>query len=129
MNLEDIISGWNGCVCSDEGGGGGDIKTAHVTIICSNPLGAELDAVYGVIVMDDGILAVAPSNAISGGDEFDLVLNDGDEFHGNIVDTAAVTVVSGGITLGEVEEWDGKYETSITITGDCTITVTGGTLG
>ena len=34
MNLEDIISGWNGCVCSGEGGGG-DLTTAQVTFINS----------------------------------------------------------------------------------------------
>ena len=33
MNLEDIISGWNGCVCSGGGsGGGGDYPVWHVTI-------------------------------------------------------------------------------------------------
>lgn len=34
MNLEDIISGWNGCVCSG-GGGDSDVTTAQVTFINS----------------------------------------------------------------------------------------------
>ena len=55
MNLEDVLAGWNGCVCSGEGGGGGgeDITTATITFINTGGEGT----VYGVnipsVIYDD----------------------------------------------------------------------------
>ena len=49
MNLEDIISGWNGCVCSGEGGSG--VTMAKVTF--SNYTNDPLYIIVPNLIIED----------------------------------------------------------------------------
>lgn len=110
----------------EEGGGGGgssDFSTAEVTVTYIKNPGATLIGEAGVVTLVGGEMEGADAKPLESG-TFTLVLYKG-KFNGTVIDVAAVTESTGSIVLGEAEEWEGNYETPVTITGDCAFTVTG----
>lgn len=116
MNLEDIISGWNGCVCS--GGGGCDFSTATVHIV-NNTDGSSVIGNCPLVGTLDGVTYTGTSFYIEE-EEKDLTVilygNNGAAL--NFADTISYTYVASG----NIERVDPVYP-AFFVTGDCTVTV------
>ena len=122
MNLEDIISGWNGCVCSD-GGSAGDcvLSTVSVTFTTIGSPGAS-EGTYALVNGEEIVPIYELMNNPM--DVFDIILVNG-EAQGEFYTIEPVTTYSGAITLGTPEQDGDLYITPFTITGECAVTLVG----
>ena len=114
MNLENILSGWNGCVCS--GGGGDGLTTASVTFIVEEDASGTFNAPFIYIDTYDGVRYIdnfAPLDAITDG-TYEVILVDG-TYAFNVNEG----VDTGFSTTGSAEHDAGE----IIVTGDCTVSL------
>ena len=120
MNLEGVLAGWNGCVCSGEGGGCGNFKTATVNIVPRNGYSFGLD-----IYSDDlGNYTATFAYENNGGITFGNSLFSGESMSTTLIyagDEVKVLPVS----IVDSVEGNATYDSetyTLSITGDCTIT-------
>lgn len=120
MNLEDVLAGWNGCVCSGgEGGGGGssDFSTAQVTLICNASDEVFIHIAYA--------LEANPPFTLNPRTDAYMTMYNGEEF----TKTAVLYKGYCGCSFDGTSALSGEGDVIINnsqyaeITGDCTITI------
>ena len=120
MNLEDVLAGWNGCVCSGEGGGC-DFSTATVHIV-NNTGGSSITGFCPLVGTFDGVTYTVTSFYVEEEEqEQDVTVI----LYGNNGAALTFTDLSSYTTYtisGNIERLDPDYPNFI-VTGDCTVTV------
>lgn len=112
MNLEDILAGWNGCVCSGEGGSS-DFTTAQVIVTASDP---------------DNFVSMATTfqdyqMQIDTPGEYTIILYHGEaQIDGGDVSEISV---SGNAEIIDQQQSGDRWMFSVKVTGDCTVAMTG----
>lgn len=108
------------------GGGGGSSDFSTAEALFNVVAGNEAKSPNGVIIQNDR-LDYSEGSGVSLNESANYVLYKGEQIiYGS--DTAEISV-SGNAEILEQEEFGGEWEYQIKITGDCTINLTGETLG
>lgn len=122
MTIQEIIEMWNGC-CSDGESGGGGMKTAHVTVTCTNPDVVNIGIDYSIYDGDYNYALNGDNPQLMDGGAIDLLVGEDNSafFVGSYNDVLVDLVLESVTGDGEIKEnEDGKY---LEIHGDCAVTL------